>query len=126
MKISYIAIGINIQAARKSLGLTQEQVAEILELSPNYYSQLERGVKKVSLTRLADIAIAFNVPLETLVAGALMGNERQRMAVLQKDVSFLQMMSCIAQGCPEALKSQMLVVCEALANHAKHLSDYNP
>lgn len=62
MKISYIAIGINIQAARKSLGLTQEQVAEILELSPNYYSQLERGVKKVSLTRLADIAIAFNVP----------------------------------------------------------------
>lgn len=51
MKISYIAIGINIQAARKSLGLTQEQVAEILELSPNYYSQLERGVKKVSLTR---------------------------------------------------------------------------
>lgn len=55
-----------------------------------------------------------------------MGNERQRMAVLQKDASFLQMMSCIAQGCPDALKSQMLVVCEALANHAKHLSDYNP
>jgi len=40
-----IAIGARIKAARERVHLTQEQLAEIIEISPTHMSVIERGVK---------------------------------------------------------------------------------
>ena len=40
-----IAIGARIKAARERVHLTQEQLAEIIDISPTHMSVIERGVK---------------------------------------------------------------------------------
>lgn len=48
-------IGKRLQEQRKRKGLTQEQVAERVNLSSGYYSSVERGVYTVSLDKLIEI-----------------------------------------------------------------------
>lgn len=39
-------VGKSLKKARKSLGLTQTEVAEKVGISSNYYSMIERGTRK--------------------------------------------------------------------------------
>ena len=48
-------IGIRVQACRKKKGLTQEQLAEMVKITPHYLSALERGVYNIKLELLVDI-----------------------------------------------------------------------
>jgi len=48
-------IGARIQEIRKKKGLTQEELAERVDISPHYLSALERGVYNIKLTLLVDI-----------------------------------------------------------------------
>ena len=54
--IDYILIGKRIKAARKALGMTQEKLAEELDVSIGYISQVERGVTKISLDLLGALS----------------------------------------------------------------------
>jgi DNA-binding XRE family transcriptional regulator len=38
-----IEIGANIQAARERAGYTQEELSEVLNITPNHMSAIERG-----------------------------------------------------------------------------------
>jgi len=48
-------VGKRIQQCRKSKGLTQEQLAEMIEVSPHHMSALERGVYSIRLETLVRI-----------------------------------------------------------------------
>jgi len=56
MTVDYSLIGARIKEARKELGLTQEMLAERLDVSVGYVSQVERGVTKISLDLLGEIS----------------------------------------------------------------------
>ena len=47
-----IQIGERIKSAREASGRTQEQLAEAIEVSPQYISDLERGVVGISIPTL--------------------------------------------------------------------------
>lgn len=64
------ALGASIQEHRKAAGLTQEQLAEQLESSPEWVSQVERGVGKPSIGMLVRIAEGLGVELGVLVGCA--------------------------------------------------------
>ena len=53
-------IGRRIQEIRKQRGLTQEQMAERVNISPHYLSALERGVYNIKLDLLVDILNVLN------------------------------------------------------------------
>ena len=55
MTLNYKIIGSRIKIRRKMKDVTQEQMAEDLNLSVGFISQLERGICKVSLDTLANI-----------------------------------------------------------------------
>lgn len=55
MAIDYKILGKNIKYYRKQKNLTQEQMAEALELSVGFVSQVERGIAKMSLDTLIDL-----------------------------------------------------------------------
>ncbi len=61
------AIGSRIRAARDRKGLTQEDLAELVELSSSHISVLERGVKPPKLDTLVNIANALDVSADTLL-----------------------------------------------------------
>ncbi len=48
-------IGKRIKQYRKIKGLTQEQLAEKVEISTNYLSAVERGINLIAIDKLVDI-----------------------------------------------------------------------
>ena len=56
MNIDYKLIGERIKRARKTKGITQENIAEKLGVSIGYVSQVERGITKISLDLLGAIS----------------------------------------------------------------------
>lgn len=67
MNIDYKLIGARIKKARKSKGMTQDVLAEKLDVSIGYVSQVERGITKISL----DLLGAISSILECDIAGLI-------------------------------------------------------
>lgn len=69
-KESNIQIGERIKAAREQTHLTQELLAERIEVSPQYISDLERGVVGVSIPTLKRLCTALGVSSDRILFGA--------------------------------------------------------
>ena len=61
------AIGRRIKTARENKRLTQEQLAELVDLSPMHVSVIERGVKLPKLETLINIANVLDVSADVLL-----------------------------------------------------------
>lgn len=62
-------MGLRIKQCRKAKKMTQEQLAEAVDISPHYLYEIERGSKLVSLPILADIALTLQTSMDYLVFG---------------------------------------------------------
>ena len=63
-------LGKNIAAQRHTARMTQEQLAELSDMTINHLSKIERGVvKQIGAGSLYRIAKALNVSMESLVEG---------------------------------------------------------
>lgn len=65
------AIGARIKEAREARGLTQEQLAELVSLSPTHMSVIERGVKGPRLETFVQIANGLSVTADSLLLDVL-------------------------------------------------------
>ena len=54
--LNYKEIGKRIQTKRKEIKITQEKLSEIIDVSPSYISEIERGSSICSLATLTNIA----------------------------------------------------------------------
>ena len=61
------AIGKRIKSAREKKGMTQEQLAELVNLSPMHVSVIERGNKLPRLETLINIANILDVSADVLL-----------------------------------------------------------
>jgi len=66
--INFQIIGRRIQRHRKQSALRQSEVAERLDVSIGYISQIERGTADVSLKRLYEISVIINANIEDLIS----------------------------------------------------------
>ena len=62
-----ILIGLNITYYRKARQLTQIELAEQIDITGNYLSQIERGSKSISLTKLLQMAEVLGVDEKALL-----------------------------------------------------------
>ncbi len=69
MYIDYKVIGHRIKDSRRKQNLTQDALAEKLNVSVGYISQVERGITKISLDLLANISTILNCDMGELVSG---------------------------------------------------------
>lgn len=65
-----IQIGEQIKSAREQARMTQEQMAERIEVSPQFVSDLERGVVGISLTTLKRVCTVLGVSSDQILFGA--------------------------------------------------------
>ena len=65
--MDYKELGKRIKTARLAAGLTQEQLAERINLSSGHCAHVERGTTKVSLSALVSIANALNTTPDKLL-----------------------------------------------------------
>ena len=63
------AIGYRIREEREKLKLTREKFAEIVDFSPLYIGQLERGERQMSLTALVKISKYLHISIDYLIYG---------------------------------------------------------
>ena len=64
-----IRIGSNIQAARERANYTQEQLSEMLGLTPNHLSAIERGASGASLETIEKLCQVCGVSADFLFFG---------------------------------------------------------
>ena len=65
-----LAVGKQVFAQRKALGLSQERFAELVGLSKNYIGNLERGEYEVSVATLDQIGQALGSKASALLESA--------------------------------------------------------
>ena len=65
--MDYKEIGARIREARRAAGMTQEQLAEAVDITPVYVSRIENGVKRASLSVLLRITKALDTHIEYLL-----------------------------------------------------------
>lgn len=73
-KINYIdaeKIGCRLRIEREKLKITREKFAELVDLSPLYIGQLERGERQMSINALANISRTLHVSTDYLLFGKI-------------------------------------------------------
>lgn len=65
----YIDMGKRLRQIRHNLDYTQEQVAELIEVTPAYYGKIERGVHGLSVERLIILNQKLNVDPTYILTG---------------------------------------------------------
>lgn len=70
-KIDYYEIGQKIRKCRENIGISQEKAAEQCGISPSFYSNIERGVKVMSLETFSAICKSFSISADFLLSDNL-------------------------------------------------------
>ena len=104
--LNYVEIGRRIQIKRKELKLTQEKLSEIIDVSPSYISEIERGSSISSLATISKISNTLNISLDYLVFG------------INKE-TFSNTFSEILKTVPEKNQNLYITLCENIANSLK-------
>lgn len=82
-------IGENIQALRKAKGLTQEQLAELVSLSPNHLSAIERGVYQLKYEKLIEIINCLECTPNDVFVGTYTSSYKTRASRLSDTIETL-------------------------------------
>lgn len=104
--LNYKEIGKRIQTKRKEIQITQEKLSEIIDVSPSYISEIERGSSICSLATLTNIANTLNASLDYLVLGITKNNA---------DNMFTDILNSI----PAQNQKLYISLCENIANTLK-------
>ncbi len=112
MTIDYQLIGQRIASCRKKNYVTQERLAEHLDVSVTYISKIERGKTQLSLERLVQISQYLNIsPTELLYGNSL-------------DTSHaISELSSLLKQCPEEALSLIKSLIEDVIRYHKALRD---
>lgn len=64
-------IGKRIKSERKRLGISQEKLAEMINVTSHYIYEIERGTKAMSLETLVNLSDAMNLSTDYILFGKL-------------------------------------------------------
>lgn len=70
-KSARVIFAENLRTERKRLGLSQEELADIVGLHRTYVGSIERGERNVSIDNMEALANGLKVNLQSLLAGCL-------------------------------------------------------
>ena len=85
----YPSIGKKIRKYRKAKGLTQEQLAEKLDLSINYVVALERAEKNLTVTTLINIANALDITADMLLCDEIRTGYKLKSSMITEKIEKL-------------------------------------
>ena len=106
MVLDFKFIGLRIRTTRKLKRLTQADLAELIDMSVPYISQIETATKQASLTSLVLIANALSVTVDSLLLGNQTNDHTQYCSELvrliddcnSKESRFIYEMACAAKN----------------------------
>ena len=99
-----IQIGEQVRIAREQAKMTQEMLAEKIEVSPQYISDLERGVVGIALTTLKKLCNVLGVSSDQILFGTQAENRGMILANLCNTLTdeqfalLIQMVNCYVKA----------------------------
>ncbi len=84
MEIDYKLLGKRIKEIRERSRLTQEELADFADVTPQYISLVETGKKKASLQVLVDIAEGLTLTVDELLTGNQRNSHYEYLEDLEK------------------------------------------
>ena len=87
--MDYTTIGKQIRKRRRELDLTQEELSELLGLSPGHLGTLERGWKLPSLETFIRICNVLGVSSDRLLSGVLSAESQVKVSDLSEAIKDL-------------------------------------
>lgn len=91
-KIFFKKLGKRVAELRKELGITQVQLAELLEISQQLIAAYEAGTRKIPSSVLPRLAKLFAVSLEELIGMEKLPAKRGPASILQRQIEQIGMM----------------------------------
>ena len=105
-ELNYVEIGKRIKLKRNEMHLTQEKLSEIIDVSPSYISEIERGTSICSLATITNISTVLQTSLDYLVFGITENNS---------DKTFTEVLKSV----PEKNHKLFINLCENISNSLK-------
>ncbi len=78
MYYDQLECGMRISKLRMEFGKTQQQMADSLHISLDYYRALENGRRRASLDLLVAISLEFGISLDYLILGKMKSSDSQK------------------------------------------------
>ena len=103
-----MSVNDKIRLIREAKGLTQEQIAEKLEMSPNAYGNIERGDNDPKLSKLQKIAEIFEIDLSELISLSEKENLTINFSNYQENGKFTKSKVYISSSNSELEKQQLI------------------
>ncbi|MDY2510316.1 MAG: helix-turn-helix transcriptional regulator [Ruminococcus callidus] len=104
--VDYKKMGIRIRKQRELLGYTREQLSEKLDVSTKFCSDIELGVKGVSIQTLAKLSELLCLSADYILFGECpQGNSIE-----------LTMLSELCLKCPADKRTELLTIVHAFVN----------
>lgn len=103
------SIGKRIQELRKKKKLTQDQLAELIDVTPHFLSSLERGVYNIKLDTLVQIINHLDCSADDIFCDVINNGYKQRASRLSDSIEKL----------PPEEQNRILDVVEALVKTSK-------
>ena len=88
--MEWTEIGSRIRRQREYLGYTREQFAEMLEVTPKFCSDIELGVKGMSVPTLCKIAQILRLSTDFILFGTLEHDSVEPLELLLKSCSITE------------------------------------
>ncbi|MBS7007791.1 helix-turn-helix domain-containing protein [Anaerostipes sp.] len=108
MKINYEALGRKIKEVRRKQNMTQEYLAEKVDLSISHISNIETAKTKVSLPTLVEISNALGVSVDYLLMDSYKSLE------MREDI-FVKELDTVIENCGPRDKKIVLEISKKLA-----------
>ena len=68
-RLDYRAIGSRVRELRLQHKMTQEYLAELVDISPSFIGHIERGEKKPSLETMSRLTMVLDTSMDYLILG---------------------------------------------------------
>lgn len=75
-RVNYREVGNRIRAEREKFQISRETFAEILNLSPFFVGQIERGERKMSISTLINVSECLHISMDYLIFGEVHNTEQ--------------------------------------------------
>ncbi len=104
-EVDLLGIGKRIQSRRKQQGLTQEQLAEMMNVSIQMVSNLERGNKAIRIDNLIKLSQILDISTDYILTGKTTAEDNEALVfsiaqLSQRDRRIIEMIveSCLAEN----------------------------
>ena len=103
--VDLVEIGKRIQGRRKQMGLTQEQLADKMDVSIQMVSNLERGNKSIRIENLIKLSEILNISTDYILTGKetaedMQGLTEQMASLSQKQRKMMKLLMdfCLSEN----------------------------